>query len=234
MNFPSTLNPLRHTSFSWLFPATWAVIKQAAPGVPITVEVFLHRRFGARSGKLPVQGFIVLIVAFLAISAGAPPSAVPLFPFFVMAYIIAAVLQWFGGRFDPLPQEVYSYSSGIPWPLWRELPLDTTTVQRCVEPALCFLVACFVSSVDVGLSQWLTISAIALFIKGQMFRIRLRTQQLDTVDNRIVTEQGAPNGRTEAQNEQFVEARPAPGAAFGHPGRNRRHATAAPLGRNQH
>jgi integrase len=37
------------------------------------------------------------------------------------------------------PERIHSYSSGEPWPLWRQVPVATTTVQRYLEPALCFL-----------------------------------------------------------------------------------------------
>jgi len=208
MNFPPALNPLRRTSFAWLFPFTWTLVKSAAPAVPITIEVFLHHRFGARSGKILLQAFLLLVIIFAAVCSAAPPAVVPLFPLFFLAYSTAALGHWFSSRFVPQPEHVHSYSTGVPWPFWRRLPVSSRTVQLYIEPVLCYLFGWLISILDLALAQWLMLAAVALFIKGQVLRIRQRTRRLDALDNRILANQLAPPAR--AEDEPFVEARPAP------------------------
>ena len=206
MNFPPRLNPLRGTMFAWLLPLTWAMAEAAAIAVPTTVEVFLRHRFGARSGIALVKGAIVLLVAYAASSRERPVS-VPLFPGFLFAYVVLATGQWLTGRLRP-QEQVHSYSSGEPWPLWQQLPVARTTVKRYLEPVLLCLFSWIISVFDPALADWLFLAAIALFIKEQVFRARARTRRLDALDNRVDTNDYAPGARTEP--EPFVEARQAP------------------------
>lgn len=207
MKFPSKLNPLRGTRFAWLLPLTWAIVRAAAIAAPTTIEVFLHHRFGARSGGALFKAFILLIVVCAASMHTEARVLIPLFPGFVFAYAMAATGQWVTGRFLP-NERVHSYSTGEPWPVWRRVPVEITTVQRYLQPTLACIVACFVSLFDSGLAHWIFTASIALFIKEQVLRARLRTRRLDALDNRAESEHFAP--RTRADNENFVEARPAP------------------------
>jgi hypothetical protein len=207
MNFPPALNPLRGTSFAWLFPLTWKIVKSAASAAPITLEVFLHHRFGARSGKSFVKAFLLLVFIAATSMRSRPTAIVPLFPGFLFAYVIAAFCHW------PISQgqqseQIHSFSSGEPWLIWQRLPVSTTVVKRYFEPALCFLISCVISILDFALGHWLLLASIALFIKGQVLRARLRARRLDAFDNRAETERLAPRARPES--EPFVEARPAP------------------------
>jgi len=207
MKLPPALNPLRRTKLSWLLPFAWAIVRCAAIAAPTTIEVFLHHRFGARSGKALLKGFLVLLVVFAAARHDGAPATVPLFPGFLFGYMILAIGHWLTGRIRPTEQ-IHSYSAGEPWPLWRQVPVDTTTVQRYLEPALCCLIACVVLLLDSALAHWLFLAALALFIKEQVLRSQIRTRQLDAFDNRAETQRLAP--RVRAENETFVEARPAP------------------------
>lgn len=121
--------------------------------------------------------------------------------------MIVASCHWLTSRCRPTEQ-IHSYSTGEPWPLWRQIPLETATVQRYLEPALCCLFALVVTLLDSALARWLFIAAIALFVKEQVLRSQLRTRRLDAFDNRAETERLAPRARPE--NETFVETRPAP------------------------
>src|SRR6266566_145513 len=107
MNFPQFLNPLRGTRFAWLVPFTWAVVKCAAMAAPTTVEVFLHHRFGARTGKGLLKGFLLLVVSAVS-KLGDPPSKVSLFPGFLFAYILAAILHWLTSQRMRPGEHVYS------------------------------------------------------------------------------------------------------------------------------
>src|ERR1051325_6422816 len=98
MKFPSFLNPFRKTAFAWLFPFTWEVIKAAATAAPITLEVFLHHRFGVRTGKALLKGLILVLVFFALVSRADPPVSVPLFPGYVFGYMLAAFGQWLSAR----------------------------------------------------------------------------------------------------------------------------------------
>ena len=207
MKLPPALDPLRGTRFAWLTPLAWAIVKSAALAAPTTVEVFLHHRFGARSGKALVKGFLLLLVVCLLSKQGDLQATVPLFPGYLIAYMIIAFAHWLTSQ-SRHAEQTHSYSSGEPWPLWRELPLEMTTVKQYLEPALCCLIACLTLLLDPVLAHWLFLAAIALFVKEQMSRAHSRTRRLDAFDNRAETERLAPRPRAEA--ETFVEARPAP------------------------
>jgi len=207
MKFPPALNPLRGTRLAWLMPLSWEIVKSAAVAAPTTIEVFLHHRFGARSGQALLKGFLLLLVVCVLSMHGDLQATVPLFPGYLLAYIIIALGHWLTSQ-SRHAEQTHSYSSGEPWPLWRELPLETTTVQQYLEPALCCLIACLVLLLDVALAHWLFLAAIALFVKEQVRRARLRIRRLDAFDNRAETERLAPRPR--AEGEPFVEARPAP------------------------
>lgn len=208
MNFPPALNPLRGTRLAWLFPLTWALVKSVAVTAPITVEVFLHRRFGARTGKSLLKGFLLLLAVAPFFKLVFPPATVPLFAAFLFAYSIAAICQWLNGRFGMENEHVHSYRNGEPWPLWRQLPLATNTIHRYLEPALCWLIAGVILLFDSPLAHWLFVATAALFIKEQVRRAQLRAHRLDALDSRVETAERAPRAR--AENEPFVEARPAP------------------------
>lgn len=208
MNFPAALNPLRRTQFAWLLPLTWAILQCAAKAMPTTIEVFLHHRFGSRSGKALLQGFILLLVVSVTLAQSDNRASIRLFPLFIFAYTIAAMAHWLTAQQRPATEQIHSYSTGEPWPFWRRAPAVTTTVQQYLEPALCCVIGFAILILDSSLAHWLFISAIALFIKEQVIRTQLRTRQLDAFDNRFETRRLAPRGR--ADNEAFVEARPAP------------------------
>jgi len=188
-------------------PLAWAILEGAAIAAPTTIEVFLHHRFGARSGKALLKAFLLLLVVYLVSVHGGPPASVPLFPGFLFAYIIVATGHWLTSRFRPI-QHIHSHSTGEPWPLWRQLRVETATVQRYFEPALCGLIAAIVAPLDPALGYWLFLATLALFIKEQVSRARRRARRLDALDSRIETERLTPRERPE--DDAFVEARPAP------------------------
>lgn len=206
MNWVRSFNPLRNGSCAWVVPLTWAIIKCAAVATPVTIEVFLHHRFGLRTGKTLLKGLLLMFFVAAALTHAYAPPAVPLLEGFVLAYVIAAVCQWLGSVSDG--GEVHSYLTGEPWPAWRRVPLATTTIQRYVEPLFCYLIGGTLFLLDPRLGHWICVAAIALFVKGQILRFHIRAGQLDALDSRFEAEQLAPRTRTE--NEAFVEARPAP------------------------
>lgn len=207
MKYPPKLNPLRGTQIAWLIPLSWAILECAAVSAPTTVEVFLHHRFGARSGQALLKGFLLLVFVCIVSGHSDLQATLPLFPVYLIAYIGTGTGHWFISQFRQADQ-IHSYSSGEPWPFWRELPLGTTTVQQFLEPALCYLIAWLVVLLDPVLAIWICVAAFALLIKAQVNRARSRTRRLDATDNRVETERLVPRPR--AEGETFVEARPAP------------------------
>jgi hypothetical protein len=207
MRLPHYLNPLRGTRFVWLIPFIWAILKFAAMAAPSTVEVFLHHRFGARCGKALLKGFLLLSVLTVISTQSEPSNVGRLFPHFLFDYSILATGHWLTSRGQRPAEHVYSYLHGEPWPFWSSVPVSTAIVQRYVEPVLCCLVGSAVSHFDTSLGSWILLAGIALFVKEQVIRARLRTRQLDALDNRVETERMAP--RPQVENEEFVDAGPA-------------------------
>ena len=207
MNLPRALNPLKSTRFEWLFPFTLKLLKVGAMTAPTCVEVFLHHRFGARTGKGFLKAFILLLVLLAISRLKTLAPRVDLFPAFVIAYAAAATCQWITSRVRP-PEGMHSYSNGEPWPIWHEIPINPVVVQRYVEPALVCFIAWVVQLFDPFLGCLLFVAAIGLFVKEQMLRAEIRTRHFDALDNRI--EAGRLVPRTRADSGAFVEAREAP------------------------
>lgn len=207
MNFPNALNPLRGTSQAWLLPFTWRLLQGAVKAAPVTVEVFLHHRFGARSGPKLFMGLLLLLVAKSGFGLS-HPRPVPLFEGFLFAYVVAAICQWLSARFGAHGEHVHSYHTGQPWPLWQQLPLARSTIQRYVEPVLCYFMAWFIFTMDAALGHWLFLAATALLLQEWFRSAEMRTHHLDGLDSRVDNTERAPAVRTEP--EHFVEARPAP------------------------
>jgi hypothetical protein len=209
MKFPAALNPLRGTKFKWVIPFAWATLKYVAITAPITIEVFLHHRFGARSGILLLKGFAVVATVVILSTQSTRPDCAPLFPGFLFSYTVLSIAHWLGRDSLERQHPVRSYSSGEPWPFWRHLPFGTYTIKRYIEPALITLIALILSSLDHSLGCWLLFSAIALFVQEQCLRHQIRTRQWDAIDSRVEANIFAPP-RPGEENEEFVDARPAP------------------------
>ena len=208
MSFPQKLNPLRGTRHAWLFPFTWALLQCAAVTAPITLEVFLHHRFGARTGRNLLKGFLLLLVITPLFDLTFSGARIPLCSGFLWSYSVAAIFHWMRSRFGPPNEQMHSHRNGEPWPLWRRWALSEQNIERYAEPALCCLVAGIISFLDAALARWIVLASVALFIKQQLRASHLRTHRLDALDNRTETTERAPRPRTE--HEPFVEARPAP------------------------
>jgi hypothetical protein len=205
MNFPSKLNPLRGTELAWVLPLTWALIKCAMVAAPTTIEVFLHYRFGARSGKALLKGFFLVLIMCLA-SMNNYKAVIHLFPIFLFGYVIIAIPHWILSQ--RTINHIYSYSTGEPWSIWRRFPFDPIIVQHYLEPALCSLIGCIVLMFDPSLGRWLLFAAVGLFIKEQVLHAQLRTRRLDSMDSRAESERLALRPRSE--NQSFLEVREAP------------------------
>ncbi len=204
MKFPAWLNPLRRTKFHWLLPFTWRAIEWIATNAPITLEVFLHHRFGGRSGLLLAKGFILLLAILLLTDICRP--RVSLLPGFVLAYSVLSIAHWLS-RADQ-QQRIHSYSSGEPWPFWHNVSIQFSTIQRFIEPLLASCAGLVLLLVDNRLGAWLLFAAMSLFIREQWRWHQIRTRQWDALDSRANANTFGPPNRTE--DETFEEVRPAP------------------------
>ncbi len=79
MRFPPALNILRGTQFAWVLPFVWTMLTGAAVAAPTTIEVFLHHRFGGRSGKALLKGVSHTVCGVHAIIARRPSCRCPPF-----------------------------------------------------------------------------------------------------------------------------------------------------------
>ena len=204
MKYPPALNPFRGTKFAWFFPLIWALLQSAAVTAPVTLEVFLHHRFGARSGKALLKGLILLLAIYLSV----PSSEAPLFGWYVLSYAALALAQWLDSHQNAY-EGIHSYRTGEPYEFWLRITFSSTIVRCVLEPLLCCLGAFVVGSFDVTLACWVWVAAFALSIKEQVLYFRRHNRQLDALDSRVEAHELAPP-RARSDNETFVEARPAP------------------------
>ncbi len=131
--------------------------------IAVTVEVFLHRRFGSRYVGLQGVLGIVMILVFAAIIPAPGTWGLIIFLF---AYLKACLYARAGVLWRKLQGQECDHTlySGYPYlmrvlPRWNEL-----TVKRLVEPALVFLVGCAVAHFIPALALYLFIAAGALFM----------------------------------------------------------------------
>jgi hypothetical protein len=147
-----------------------------------SVEIYLRRNFGRR-----YLVTITLAWVFYMMCMGFAPPAMPLTGLFALGLLVLSFHHYaftFSRRRLQLP-EPHSLSSGDSWEFWRSLPFQPTTVQQCIEPALCVLISFPVASVDPFLALWLRASAIALFAKELITRMSTTRRIMDTADARI-------------------------------------------------
>ena len=204
MKYPRALNPLRSTASAWMLPLTWDLIQCAAASAPVTLEVFLHRRFGVRTGKELLKGLLLLLFIFLA--TGTKDSF--LFGWYVIAYVVFAWGHWMAMATRSYDR-VHSYRTGEPYPIWQHITRSMTIVRCILEPLFCCVLGLIFAEFDVVLAHWLWLASFALFVKELVSYFRRRNRQLDASDSRIeANEQTAPRARPD--DEPFVEAREAP------------------------
>lgn len=208
MKYPPSLNPLRGTQLAWLLPLTWALFRCAAITAPVTLEVFLHRNFGARTGGNLLRGFFLLLIVTPILRGAFGDAWVPVFPLFIVGYVAFAVGHFIHSRNAAANEHMHSFQNGEPAPCWDGWSLNRQTVRCWVEPAYCILLSLIVMPFDSALAVWIGFATLSLFIREQWHYLHLRTQQLDALDGRLESTERAPRPR--AENEAFVEARPAP------------------------
>lgn len=146
-----------------------------------SVEVYLRRNFGRRY-LLRLCG----AVFFCTVCASLVRRPSPLTGVFVLVLfvLIAFHAVQVCTRRSQGVAEPHSFSTGDSWPVWRRLPCAETVVQRYLEPCLCVLAGLILGSLDPFLEAWLAGAGIALFMKGQISRMKDARRVLDALDAR--------------------------------------------------
>jgi hypothetical protein len=204
----------------------------------LPVEVFLHRHFGERYLNVVKIALSVVYLLFfssitLLLTKGQEPAAgkaflslntfMSLFLLVTFAHWAAVLWRWRKGV------RWHSYSNGLPLPLWRLLPVRQETVVLYLEPFLVFVLGLLFRPSAGGFGAFLTLAGIALFVKGQLARWRMRQKVLDVIDGQIEQEQLAAalvEDRPADQTEGFVVY----GAGLGRYDKDRRKSLAMAMG----
>ena len=157
----------------WLFIAKWLMRLLSA-----NLELCLRHNFGRR--YLP-RLIASVFLYWLFVSLAPPPNALAgLFlpaMFVILVYHSTQMMT----RQRRGTAEPYTLSTGDSW-LCHYLKCSQSSVQGYVEPGLCFLVGLTLAGADRFLHCWLEASAVALFIKEQIYRSKLTRRILDSMD----------------------------------------------------
>lgn len=179
-NGPSQNSPVDALNIVLLFLRAWAT----------SLEVFLHRDFGAR--YLGLQAAMVIVLIPLYCTACAGEDIRPMFGL-LAAYFAMCVVN----RLSSLGRNAqvaanHSFYTGYPR-LMRVLPwLSEMTVKKFAEPLLVFVAGVFVCAVSPALGVYLILGAFALM--GSVMAVedaqRLRAVEMNdaVIEQQIVAE----------------------------------------------
>jgi hypothetical protein len=178
----------RSKGFRGLFDGCLFVVRCAA----VSVEVFLHKRFGSRYCRL--QAAMVLPLGFCnALVWDWAGYDVDMLLKFLAAYAFTLVMSFVGvvQRLRRGDQE-HSLYSGWPLLLSADRPDKEVRAKQWVEPALVLVVGVVINKVNHPLGAWLIFAAASLFVKNAVANWWQRTQIIDMQD--AVFEQYATAG----------------------------------------
>lgn len=131
--------------------------------ITVTVEVFLHRRFGSRFLGLQAALGILVILLFAGIIPAPGSWGLILF---LLAYLKACLVARAGIVWRRVRGEEFEHTlySGQPW-LMKVFPrLNELTIKRVIEPMAVFVVAAAIMNFIPALGLYLLMAAIALGI----------------------------------------------------------------------
>ncbi len=158
--------------------------------LPVSLEVFFRHTFGQRYGWDFLFSFVLFyIYKSIAQYFSAGASSILLDVFFWAFGSLASyhqVSMWARRRGNI---QVHSRSTGLSWNIWEQLRFNPQIVQRYFEPALAFLFGGLIVHSSFALALWIKVSAVSLFIKGQLQRFTLQARLWDTMDSKIEAEQ---------------------------------------------
>jgi hypothetical protein len=174
----------------------------------LSVMVFLRRRTGLRRVKpielmittaavvfvAPVMGFVRSVaVPHMGFH---PPSGISFFDFptemFAVLFLAAGLLQrHFRWREICQGARWHTRSSGVSY-LASILPFSEATVQRFIDPLVCWLVGSVIAVfLSAQLGAWLMFSGFALFMVEQYDYERIIDRHLDMLDSYVESEVNA-------------------------------------------
>ena len=172
-----TVSNLRRYCRYLLFIAKWLMRLLSA-----SVEAFLRSNFGRRYIHMLPGAFLLCLIC-----SSLDPFRSLLFNIFLLglfAQIIYHYIHVFRRR-RLSAVEPHSSSAGDSWQIWQGFGLMQTTVQRYIEPALCWIIGLLVTMQDPFLGVWLKASAFSLFIKEQIKRFKLNRRIIDSTDAKL-------------------------------------------------
>lgn len=159
----------------------------------VSVEVFLHRRFGER--YIGLQG-VLAIVLMLFFSLFFPGHDLHPLVWFLGAYLAMCLCARIGVFYRRFKGEHYhSFYTGSPtirhfFPGWKE-----TTVKRFVEPFFVFAIGFALIDYNRPLGAYLIFAAIGLFFTVNLTCMHEHAQALDMHDAVIAQTQVADRVR---------------------------------------
>jgi hypothetical protein len=160
-----------------LFLGKWLMRLMSA-----SVEAYLRANFGRRYVNMLAGAFFFFFVCTGLNPAPAAFTSLFLLGLFVM--VVRHVLQVFRRR-RLSATEPHSASAGESWVVWQRFGLAPATVQRYLEPLLCWIIGLIISPADPFLGFWLKASAVALLIKEQFNRVRITRRIIDANDAKV-------------------------------------------------
>ncbi len=171
------------TIFGWVFAF-------ACRTLAASVEVFLHRRFGARYFGLQSAAVIPLILLFIA--GWAEHNAKPLLVF-LWLYVGMCVLARTGIVFRGRKwQGLHSRYNGQPWLAWCFPRWSEMTIKQHVEPALVLAASMIAFPNNEPLGAYLLCASFGLgaTVTASREEARMRAQQMNDafIDQQQVTE----------------------------------------------
>jgi hypothetical protein len=187
----STLRRSAHIS---LFLGKWLMRLLSASG-----EAFLRDNFGRRYIHMLSGAFLLCLIC-----SGLNPFPHLLTNVFLVGFFARIIYHYIHvfQRRRLSAAEPHSSFTGNSWQIWQHFGLTQTTIQRYIEPALCWIVGLLVLMQDPFLGIWLKASGFALFIKEQIKRFKTNRRIIDSLDAKL---------EAQALNASLKQYQPGPG-----------------------
>lgn len=161
----------------------------------LSVEVFLHRKFGERY----LTGGMVVASGLFVHAAGCLIAGVSPFEWRGASLGTALFLVAFAGfslghryeigRRNRSGLRWYSWSDGVSWRVWGLTPFRQHFVQARLEPAVVLVAGWALLTVDRVLGSYLIATAVILFLKAGRTLQRRKEAWLDYIDKTIESEE---------------------------------------------
>jgi len=158
------------------------MVESVARSISLTVEVFLHKRFGPR--YIGCGFFGVLIILFFTMWF--PPQTIVPLEWFAIAYgvwwLVAAINAAI--RFFRKQDKMHTRYNGYPY-LWRLLPRWQETSAKYLEALLAILLGYGVHHLNKPLGDYLMLAASFVLLRAYGSDSEQRTKALDLNDSVI-------------------------------------------------